>query len=208
MWRGETAFLVAGGPSLKGFDGAVLEGRRVITINDSYQLCPFAEFVYFCDTKWYRWHEDKPAFRQHTGTKVRLEPYAGEQPLPEPVKVLRNDTQAEHSGETGGLCLEPDGLRTGRNSGYQCINLAFHLGATRIVLLGYDMKPGEGGQVHWFGNHPKPTKATVFKDAMLEHFPTLVDPLADAGVEIINCTPGSAIECFPKRDLSDLLKPT
>lgn len=204
-WWKQTVFLVAGGPSLEGFDGTILDEYAHITINDSYQLCPNAQITYFCDPKWYHWHEDKPEWQNHPGLKVRLEAHVGAPDIPDSIKVLRNDTKAEHSGETGGLCLEPDGLRTGSNSGYQCINLAFHLGAKRIVLLGFDMKAGKDGKMHWFGDHPTKTKPNIFKDNFLKHFPTLVQPLAEEGVEVINCTPGSAIDCFPKRDLNELL---
>lgn len=204
LWRGETCFIVAGGPSLREVDCSVLEGRRVIAINDAYRLCLFAELLYFCDTKWYRWHANEPAFRGFSGTKVRLAPTAAEPPLPEPVKILRNDDKA---GVAGGLCQGPDGLRTGRNSGYQCINLAVHLGCTRVVLLGYDMKFAADGASHWFGDHPVPTRASTYDSAMLPHFETLVAPLKTRGVEVINCTRGSAIACFPTADLADLLEP-
>jgi hypothetical protein len=40
-------------------------------------------------------------------------------------------------------------------------------------------------------------------------FKTQVAPLAEAGIEVINCTRKSALECFPKRDLRTvLLDPT
>ena len=107
----------------------------------------------------------------------------------------------------GGLEQCSDGVRTGRNSGYQCINLAFHLGVSRIVLLGYDMRCDNSGRSHWFGDHPHPTKSTVYQQVMVKHFETLVKPLKARGVEVINCTPGSAIECFPKVPLADLLQP-
>ncbi len=204
LWRGETCFIVAGGPSLRDVECGVLEGRRVIAINDAYRLCPFAGILYFCDTKWYRWHANDPEFRDVAGTKVRLAPLAAEPDLPEPIKILRND---DRHGSPGGLCEEPDGLRTGRNSGYQCINLAVHLGCKRIVLLGYDMKMAADGASHWFGDHPVPTRANTYREAMLPHFASLVDPLKARGVEVINATRGSAIDCFPAADLADLLEP-
>ena len=54
----------------------------------------------------------------------------------------------ENTGSDG-LEPRPTGVRTGGSDGYQAINLAFHFGVKRIVLLGYDMKFGADGQVHW-----------------------------------------------------------
>jgi hypothetical protein len=36
-------------------------------------------------------------------------------------------------------------------------------------------------------------------------FQTIVQPLRQRGVEVLNCTPGSALECFSKADLRDAL---
>jgi hypothetical protein len=57
------------------------------------------------------------------------------------------------SGQPG-LDLRPGWVRTGGHSGYTAINLAVHLGATRIVLLGYDMMASPQGAHHFFGAHP------------------------------------------------------
>jgi hypothetical protein len=55
-----------------------------------------------------------------------------------------------------GLDSRPDrsaGARTEQR--LQAINLAVHLGAARIILLGYDLSPARMGG-HWFGDHPEP----------------------------------------------------
>jgi hypothetical protein len=43
--------------------------------------------------------------------------------------------------------------------------------------------------------------------SFIKHFRTLVAPLRDLGIEVLNCTPGSALDCFPMADLRDVLKP-
>ncbi|HEY5597204.1 MAG TPA: hypothetical protein VIK47_00240, partial [Kiloniellales bacterium] len=101
-----------------------------------------------------------------------------------------------------GLELRRNGLRTGRNGGYQAINLAVHLGARRILLLGYDMRAAADWRTHWFGDHADwPTRASVYETAMLPHFPGLAAALRTAGVETVNCTPGSALTDFPNSDV-------
>jgi hypothetical protein len=94
-------------------------------------------------------------------------------------------------------------LRNGRNSGYQAINLAVHLGAAQIILLGYDMQFGRRGEHHWFGPHPSRVPPPV--DLFLRHFPTLVKPLQQRGVSVVNCSPSTALTCFPRRPLRDEL---
>ena len=109
---------------------------------------------------------------------------------------------------TGGTGLEADsgGLRHGSNGGYQAINLAYHFGVKRIVLLGYDMTAN--GATHWHKGHPT-TKIDEYRRtlefAMLPKFPPIVEPLKAAGVEVINATPGSALKCWPFRPIEEML---
>jgi hypothetical protein len=107
-----------------------------------------------------------------------------------------------NTGERG---LENDstGLRTGRNSGYAAINLAVHLGATRIVLLGYDMRGHK--QQHFFGQHPPRLRSSTPYASFVACFSTLVEPLRQRGVEVLNCTPGSALGMFRRAALRDAL---
>ena len=94
-------------------------------------------------------------------------------------------------------------IREGGNSGYQAINLAFHFGAARIVLLGFDMQR-TGGQMHWFGNHPgKLHVPSPYKDWVLR-FNQLAADLRDAGVEVLNCSRETALECFERVPLESI----
>jgi len=190
-WPGCTMAILGGGPSLTAEQVAAVSaaGCRILAIKDSIRLAPFADVLYACDAKWWKHYGPTLAY---DGPKYALE--AGAAPW---ATVLRN---AGYSG----LELEPDGLRTGKNSGFQSIGLARHLGAKRILLLGYDMKPGPKGQHHWFGPHPYATADPPYR-AFLDLFPTLVEPLKAAGVEVINCTPESALTCFPSASLADAL---
>lgn len=189
-WHGETVVCIAGGPSLTQADVDACRGRaRVLAIKDAIRLAPDADVLYACDEKWWRHHAAQLAF---SGPRYALEMLAARYD----VEVLKN------TGDTG-LELSPDGLKTGRNSGYQAINLAVHLGATRVLLLGYDMGPRQG-QHHWFGPHPYPASAPPY-DRFLQCFDTIVAPLAAAGVQVVNCTPDSSLRCFPTMRLAEAL---
>jgi hypothetical protein len=110
----------------------------------------------------------------------------------------------KYSLGTSGLETEPTGLRNGRNGAYQSVNLAVHFGAKRIVLLGVDMKRGPKGEEHWHGDHPNRSRSPY--QLFIKYFQTLVDPLLERGVDVVNCSPGSALACFPQRPLREVLR--
>jgi hypothetical protein len=191
LWPNSTIVCLATGPSLTPEDVNYCRGKaHVIAISDAYKLAPWADVLYSCDAKWWTWahdHKRHPRFAEFQGLKYALTAHSARFPG---VQVLKN------TGKDG-LERHPAGLRTGRNSGFQAINLAVHLGASRIVLLGYDM----GGK-HFFGNHPDGS-APPFADC-IKRFTTLVAPLAELGIEVINCTRKTALTAFPQRSLMSL----
>lgn len=188
-----TFVLIGGGPSLTRDDVDAVRGHaRVIAINDAYTLAPWADALYAADRKWIDWHDGVPSFH---GPKYSIESH-DTTTRPE-WTVLRN---------TGfdGLETDPSGLRTGFNSGYQAINLAVHLGARRIILLGYDMMISRDGLSHWFGDHPDKSVSPYLQ--MREAFTTLRAPLSDLGVDVVNCSRWTALDVFPRAPLQIALK--
>jgi hypothetical protein len=199
LWTGETVVCIASGPSLTREDVDFVRGKaRVIVVNNNYQLAPWADVLYAADAAWWKWaykglngHESFRAFR---GLKYSLS--AGAALFPG-VQVLAR-------GTTDGLALKPTQLATGSNSGYQAINLAYHLAGpqSRIVLLGYDMQRGSKGEEHWHANHPNPSRSAFAMWRRL--FESLVQPLQAHGVEVINCTRRTALTCFPRRPIDEV----
>lgn len=196
LWPGDTFICLGGGPSLTPADVDFVRGKaRVIAVNDAYRLAPWADVLYACDDRWWKWqHRERPSeIAAFGGLKFSLKResarYAG-------VQVLRN------TGDQG-LELSPTGLRNGRNGGYQAINLAVHLGASRVLLLGYDMKLGEKGEKHWFGEHPDHGRSPYATFRRV--FPTIVKPLKEIGVEVFNCSRRTALACFPRVPLETAL---
>lgn len=195
-WPGETIAILASGPSLTPEDVAFCRGRaRVIAIKDAIRLAPWADLFYCCGGEilatW--WKHYGPTFT-FDGPKYTLDPKAAAY-----ATVLRN------TGVTG-LETDPTGLRTGRNSGYQCVNLAAHLGAKKVVLLGYDMQPSETGKLRWFGTHPYPSNlGPVQFAAFRDCFDTIVEPLKALGIEVINASRRTALRCFPTMSIEEAL---
>jgi hypothetical protein len=188
---GATLACVAGGPSVTQADVDALRGRvPVIAVNDAYKLAPWADVLYACDAKWWAWHQGVPSY---AGPKYSIDRNAGRWPG---VQVLRNTG-------TRGLELAPTGLRTGRNSGYQAINLAAHLGAARVLLLGYDMGPAPDGRTHWFGLHPDKVPSPY--GLMLHEFQGFNAELLAAGVTVLNCSRRTVLQEFPRVALEEEL---
>ena len=82
----------------------------------------------------------------------------------------------------------------GNNSLFQILSVIAHTGASTVLLLGADM---HGGHWHagWKSGGPN------FAGNVIPKFQSLVKPLADAGVEVLNCTPGSKLPWWPMVDL-------
>lgn len=191
---GGTVVILGGGPSLTRGDVDYVRDKcdAVIAINNTYTLAPWATALYGADGKWWRWHKGVPSF---TGLKYSLSPSA-RQFTKLGVQVLRN------AGRSG-LELEPNGLKHGYNGAYMSINLAVHFGAKRIILLGVDMQTGPKGEEHWHKDHPNRSRSPY--KLFIKSFQHIVNPLTDLGVEVINCSPRSALECFPKMALTEAL---
>ncbi len=191
LWPGSTVVCVASGPSLTRADVEYCRGRaRVIAINTSLHLAPWADAFYACDGRVWQWHQESiAAFR---GLKFAMDREAAKYGA----TVLRN-------GGVWGLSSDPTTVANGRNSGYQAVNLAVLLGASRIILLGYDMQMGTNGEHHWHKDHPNKGKPPY--SACVAAFKTLVEPLAAAGVTVTNCSRRTALTMFPFRDLEATL---
>jgi hypothetical protein len=188
LWPGSTIVCVATGPSLTPEDVAYCQDKaRIIAINDAYRYAPFADVFYGADGKWWKQHNDLMPF---PGVKYSLTENSGKG-----VHVLRRSPGT-------GLELDPRGLKLGRNSGYQAINLAVHLGAARILLLGYTMQIIDG-KSHFFGEHWDKSRSPY--STFIEQFQHLVKPLASLQIEVINCTPNTKLLCFPQAPLREVL---
>jgi hypothetical protein len=95
-------------------------------------------------------------------------------------------------------------IHYGMNSGYQAINLAYLMGATHIVLLGYDMQP-TGGKQHWFGEHPDELRTGPLQSMFAPKFVRLALDLEAAGIRVTNCTRETALTCFKRASLQETL---
>jgi len=196
LWYGERAVIIAGGPSLTQAqvtytkEAQITQEVRVIAINNAFTIAPWADLLYACDGNWWRHHPDALEFE---GMKVTQD-------------ATVQGTLRIPSVNEKGLSLDPLRINQGANSGYQAINLAVLLGAFEIILLGFDMK-AKGSHRHWHADHPSglnnPSDSNF--ESWIKNFDEMLPDLDRAGVRVINCSPGSALEAFPIANLEDVL---
>jgi len=203
IWDGATCFILGGGPSLLNIQMWKLSEKNVVAVNNAYLKCPWATAVYFQDCKWY--HEPiaddtivthQQELRKFKGYKVTT-CIQSEEPDGS-IQVV------ERGGRHG---LSPSRTQiNGNNSGYGAIDLAIKFGATRIILLGFDMKI-VGGRHNYHSGHRRAVGAGVYKDQFLPAFGTMAKAIKklELGVEIINCTQDSALDYFKTGLLEDYL---
>lgn len=167
--------VIATGPSLTQEQvDSVRDRCRVVVVSDAYRLAPWADALVSADAAWWKAHRDALEF-----TGLRFGNTFDFQNLPQ---------------------VEKMNAPSGTNSGLLGIMAAVKMGATKVLLLGFDLhSPGQ----HFFGQHPKPLKSTtadrmkVFRKQFAGYRPR--------GIEIINCTPGSALDCYRKDTLENCL---
>jgi hypothetical protein len=195
--------VIGGGPSLslaqvRLVAMAKLEGRcRSIAVNDSIYLAWWSDWLHACDHKWWNWHQDRVV--HYGGIRTCCE-----DSVPEGWAEYVHVEKDPKTGYRGGFPDKPGVIAGGGNGGYQAIQLAVIAGAARVLLLGFDMHKVANTPTHWFGDHPDKIRSDYIGNC-LPNFPTLIEPLKRRGVEVINVTPDSAIDCFPKAKLEDVL---
>lgn len=170
-----TWVVLATGPSMSQEVADYVRGRaKVIAVSDAWQLAPWAEVMVSTDAAWWNAH---PEALEFAGEKYTAAP------------TWRAIPGVQH--------IAPDGiLNTGSNSGLLGCHVAYKKGATKIVLCGFDM-----GGTHYFGPHPAglvntpPQRFCAFK----KQFAAWKPP----GIDVVNCTPGSALLCYRLSNLKD-----
>lgn len=177
VWTGLTVSCIASGPSLRAEDCQLIEaaGLPAIAVNSSWKAARFAQVIYAGDPDW--WHQ-----------------YGKEIDIP-----AERWTHNQNAAQTLGIKSNGKGSSV-LNSGYRAIELAIDLGATRVLLLGYDCSVAAG--THWHGDHaktknPDPSRCAVWLNQFAR--------LDMRGTQVINCSRETALTCFPRMRLEDAL---
>jgi hypothetical protein len=190
VWAGQTAVILGGGSSLtasavRQVALARLENRcRVIAVNDSVYLAWWADWLHAADLSW--WQSHVQTIPRFDGVKTTIDELVSPQWVTGTLKV------------TGVEGFDPDlaCIRTGNNSGYQALHCAIHAGASRIVLVGFDMQGN-----HWSGISP----SSDYVDTMAPHFASLLPTIEARKIEVFNVSTISALGVFPYCPLNEAL---
>jgi len=162
--------VLATGPSMSLELAESLRGRcSVVAVSDAFRLAPWADALVSTDFAWWRKHTEAAEF-----------------------KGLKFSGMVDYQKVEG---VERMPGENATNSGLLGVKVAVKLGATKVLLCGFDLrKPGE----HFFGRHDGLRSTSA---ARMEHFKTQFERYRPRGVEIINCTPGSALRAYPVASL-------
>jgi hypothetical protein len=184
---------------------------KVFSINNVFMVYPWTDVHLSCDGPWWRWYWPKSQLlRELPCPKYTWYPEIADQFGIDYIKAIVKD----------GLSTDPGIVHINHGSGPMMLNLAYLYGIRKMILLGHDMKfapdydakrrfPGSFPR-HYFGEYPKP----------LQHWPSVKIPASghlvglietyqkmkveSLGIEVINCTPGSALSMFEARDWEEV----
>ena len=202
IWKGQDAFIIGGGTSLRRFNWDLLIGERTIGCNQAFRLGEeICDIAIFGDFKFIVDPRDKqprvcnyepmsrfknPVVTNDAKARVRKEPWILWMPR-------------EHHG------LHKHALGWNGNTGAAAINLALILGAVNVYLLGFDMHLDGDGKPNW---HKEPLidkpKQELYS-RMITAFAHVCKDLRDKfpGCQIVNVTDDSNLNMFPKVSVED-----
>jgi hypothetical protein len=200
IFEGEKAFVMATGPSLtqEVVDRIYSEsGWRYIGISDCYRICPYLDFFYACDNRWWNLHYDK------------VQEWAacdnGYWCTEQSTKKAHSDLHRIAGSGGKGWSSNQEKIHYGSNSGFQITNIAFLLGIRYMVLVGFNMMvtgDNKKPMTHFFGDHPKGLSRNTSYHSFAAQFDNIKVP---PDVKVINATSPSRLNTFPKMSLDDAI---
>ncbi|QKC83266.1 methyltransferase domain-containing protein [Mesorhizobium sp. NZP2077] len=192
-WEGETAFVLAGGPSVRNLDLSLLKGRRVIAVNSAHLAYPDADALYYADSDWW----------MRTGSKEP--PFAGEIFTTNALGGPKSVKRLVKVDPGRGVSIHPGRIVVSATSVSGAMNILTLRGVARIVLLGVDGCVGADGRRHHHdGRYPDPLRKGGFERHRRE-LEALAPSIRKLGVEVINCSPVSHVACWPKVPFGDVI---
>lgn len=214
--EGETLFLLANGPSINNTPLHLLKGQRVMCMNRFYIKFEQLQFIpdyLVCieETVLDRFAQDFSSLKPDTFVNWRSrDRIPGVHYLKESFDIFPE--------------FNPNILAAMNTCGtvtFICLQLAFYMGFSRVVLLGLDhsfhekglagktvIRKEESDESHFDPNYfPKGMK-WVLPDLVKSElgYQMALDYYQHFGREIIDATIGGKCQIFPKKDLNDLLR--
>lgn len=200
--------IVAGGPSCKAIDWHAARdaaGRpgggqtRWLAVNNAFRLIPWADALYGADGSFWRSVDGAKGFG---GLKVTQDQRAAA------VKAWGLRKVYAGSGASQSMAMlfgERGHIGSGKNSGFQALNLAAQFGARRIALCGFDFNLSRG--THWHGRHASPmTNPTEYAVAGWRMaLDAQAGVFAERGIRVVVATKDSRLTAYPRVPLMELV---
>lgn len=190
--------VVAAGPSATRAAVEQAAGQaRILVVNDSWRLAPWADALYASDLNWWMANTGAAGFAglKFTNNALATRRFAGVHRI----EIARDRNE---------IVLAPGVIGNGANSGFQAVNAAVQFGAPRLALLGFDYRIGDDGEVHWHGRHtkkglsnPTPDKLAIWAKTLDAQAPVL----ERLGVEVVDTTPSGALRAFRRSSIEEWL---
>jgi len=206
---GQTVAILASGPSMtrEQCDAVRQAGWYAIAINWMWHWAPWADALYACDPEYWD-SRDMPDLDAYQGLRIigYLRKQSGRPHMPPKVHAHRK--HMHHAPVKVGPRMVWDGreIGAGSNSAFQATNWAIRCGAKRAALFGVDChSPGD----HCHGTHAhegaQPHKASLMQ-TWIHAWTKAAPEITRRGVKIINCSPGTALNAFPKATLDQAIE--
>lgn len=188
--------VAAPGPGLTPRVAEACRGYTALVIKQAYRLLPWAGVMYGCDAKFWKRENGCPDYQgerwsSHNDGSDNKQAVARDYG----VKLVAGKPGSQFS-------LDPNFILYGNNSGFQAINLTLLFGATRIVLVGFDMRQVDGQR---YFDKPHPTQSTAVGYGKFAEIFAYAARKLPPTIRIVNATPNSALTCWPMVDLDDAL---
>lgn len=181
--EGQDVIIIGGGPSLRGFDWELLNGRNTIGCNSAFRLgLRYCNRLFFTDLKFFE------AF------STELAEYRG--PIYTNCEALQNVSWLNvFPRKPKGL--HKDAIGFNYSSGAGAINLALILGARRVFLLGFDCFCTTPAQPNWHDYVIQKLDVGAYSNFILG-FQSVAKTLSVfPGCEVYNVSDVSALKVFP-----------
>lgn len=213
MWSGQTVFVIGGGPSLKKFDWTTIRSQRIIGVNDAYTLGDWVDICYFSDFGWFRVHRDRHVKKtaNMSGRNISID-HSGLSCFKGMIVTNAEETisipwvNTMRRGGCGLISTTLSTLPCNSSSGGAAVALAVMLGASTVILLGFDMKLGEDGSANWHPNIKNKPNPNIYNRSFIPAFDRIAQDAETLGVKILNANPNSELTVFPRVSMSTVME--
>lgn len=181
---GKTLIVCASGPSLTIEDVHTISETKnpVFVTNNTFQLAPKADALFFHDPPWWRRYSDE-VNRSFKGECI--------------TPALVPDPRV--------LSLHGTGFNAFGNSGAAAISFGIYAGASQIICIGLDCKFDKNGKTHWHGSHVKGLGDAKSLPKWFVRFDELAIYAHENKVKVINASRDTDLESFERAQLEDLI---